>query len=51
MLLFTPPGFKNPVYNLGSNDSRIIDFSRPDERVQQMTKNLFEKVLENNIEP
>jgi hypothetical protein len=49
MLLSTPPGFKNPVYNIGINGSRTIDFSKPDERVQQMTKNLFEKVLENNV--
>jgi len=46
MLLSTPPGFRNPVYNLGSNGSRTMNFSKPDERVQQVTRNLFEKVLE-----
>jgi hypothetical protein len=45
MLLSSPPGFKNPVCNLGSDGYRVIDFSKGDERVRQMTKNLFAKVI------
>ncbi|MGH8018495.1 MAG: N,N-dimethylformamidase beta subunit family domain-containing protein, partial [Opitutaceae bacterium] len=36
MALAAPPGFQNPP---------DVDFSEPDPRVQQMTKNLFERVL------
>lgn len=46
MLLSAPPGFKNPVYNIGRNGYRVMNFSEPDQRVQQMTTNLFQKVLE-----
>ena len=45
MLLSAPPGFKNPVCNLGRDNHRVMDFSKGDERIQQMTKNLFAKVL------
>lgn len=36
MLLSTPPGCSNPP---------DIDFSKPDTRLQRMTKNLFDRVL------
>ena len=46
MLLSTPPGFKNPVCNLGRNGYRVLDFSKGDPRIEQMTRNLFTKALE-----
>jgi hypothetical protein len=49
MLLSTPPGFKNPVYNIGRNGHRVMNFSEPDQRVRQMTTNLFQKVLETKV--
>ena len=45
MLLAAPPGFKNPVYNLGSDGYRVLDFSKGDPRVERMTKNLFDRVI------
>jgi hypothetical protein len=45
MLLATPPGFKNPVCNQGAENYRVIDFSKGDKRVQQMTKNLLNRCL------
>jgi hypothetical protein len=45
MLLATPPGFKNPVCNQGADNYRVIDFSKGDKRVQQMTKNLLNRCL------
>jgi len=46
MLLSTPPGFKNPVCNLGHEGYRVLDFSKGDKRVEQITRNLFTKALE-----
>lgn len=46
MLLSTPPGFKNPVCNLGHEGYRVLDFSNGDKRVEQITRNLFSKALE-----
>ena len=48
MLLSAPPGFKNPVCNLGNDGYHVLDFSKGDERVQRITKNLFAKVLSSN---
>ncbi|HZH66641.1 MAG TPA: N,N-dimethylformamidase beta subunit family domain-containing protein [Flavisolibacter sp.] len=45
MLLATPPGFQNPVNNQGPANYKVIDFSKPDKRVQQMTKNLLARCL------
>jgi len=45
MLLSAPPGFQNPVDNQGVKNYRVIDFSKSDKRVQQMTKNLFNRCL------
>jgi hypothetical protein len=45
MLLSTPPGFQNPVNNQGPENYKVIDFSTPDKRVQQMTKNLLAHCL------
>jgi len=41
MPLSSPPGFQNPM-----NESLMIDFSKDDKIVQQMTRNLFKKVIE-----
>src|SRR5690606_3545534 len=42
--LSSPPGYQNPVCNLGRNGYRVIEYSEADrERVRRMTKNLFEK--------
>jgi hypothetical protein len=43
MLLSSPPGFKNPVCNLGRDGYRTLDFTNPDERVIQITRNLLNK--------
>jgi hypothetical protein len=48
MLLATPPGFQNPVNNQGPDNYKVIDFSKPDGRVQQMTKNLLAHCLATN---
>jgi hypothetical protein len=48
MPLAAPPGFKNPVYNLGRDGYRVLDFSKGDSRVQRMTKNLFDRVVTTN---
>jgi hypothetical protein len=45
MLLAKPPGFQNPVNNQGPANYKVIDFSKPDKRVQQMTKNLLARCL------
>jgi hypothetical protein len=50
MPLAAPPGFKNPVYNLGSDGYRVLDFSKGDSRVERITKNLFERVLTVNVD-
>lgn len=43
--LSTPPGYQQPVCNLGQNGYRVIEYSEQDrERVRRMTKNLFDKV-------
>jgi hypothetical protein len=46
MLLSSPPGFKNPVYNLGNDGKRVLDFTKPDARVVQITKNLLERAVQ-----
>jgi hypothetical protein len=46
MLLSSPPGFKNPVCNLGNDGKRVLDFTNPDARVVQITKNLLEKAVQ-----
>jgi hypothetical protein len=43
--LSTPPGFQNPVNNQGGKNYKVIDFSKSDARVQQMTKNLLSRCL------
>lgn len=48
MLLSAPPGFKNPVNNQGPENYKVIDFSKQDNRVQQMTKNLLARCLAGN---
>ena len=45
MLLSMPPGYQKPVCNQGEQGYRVMDFSKPDPRVQQMTKNLLEQWL------
>jgi hypothetical protein len=45
MLLSTPPGFQNPVNNQEPENYKVIDFTTPDKRVQQMTKNLLAHCL------
>ena len=43
--LSTPPGYQQPVCNLGRNGYRVIDYSETDrERVRTMTKNLVDRV-------
>lgn len=45
--LSTPPGYQQPVCNLGQNGYRVIDYSEQDrDRVRRITKNLFDKVRE-----
>lgn len=39
------PLAKTPAYHHPRKKNEIIDFSKPDPRVQQMTKNLFDKVV------
>ena len=46
MLLSSPPGFKNPVCNLGNDGKRVLDFTKPDARVVQITKNLLERAVQ-----
>ncbi|HMG90920.1 MAG TPA: N,N-dimethylformamidase beta subunit family domain-containing protein [Chryseolinea sp.] len=50
MPLAAPPGFKNPVYNLGSDGYRVLDFSKGDSRIERITKNLFDRVLSTDID-
>jgi hypothetical protein len=45
MLLAAPPGYQNPVNNQGPQNYKVIDFSKGDKRVQQMTKNLLSRCL------
>ncbi|HTE23774.1 N,N-dimethylformamidase beta subunit family domain-containing protein [Flavitalea sp.] len=45
MPLAKTPSYQNPVNNSGSLVYKEIDFAKGDERVRQMTKNLFKRVL------
>lgn len=47
--LSTPPGFITPVCNQGDELPSKIDFPANNAQVQQMTKNLFEFVLTNDV--
>jgi hypothetical protein len=38
-------GISKPVNNQGPDNYQVIDFSKPDKRVQQMTKNLLAHCL------
>lgn len=42
-----PPGAQNPVNNQMELGKRTIDFSKPNEKVQQITRNLLRKAIEN----
>ncbi len=44
MLLSTPPGFPYPQNPKGLFTERTIDFRKNDQRVQQMTKNIFDRI-------
>jgi hypothetical protein len=43
--LATPPGFQNPVNNQGDQGKTVIDFTRENSKVEQITKNLLERVV------
>jgi len=49
MLLSKPPGYKNPVCNLGRDGYRVLDFSKGDKRIEQITRNLFDKVVRGEV--
>lgn len=45
--LSSPPGYQNPVCNLGRNGYHAIEYAEQDrQRVQRMTKNLLERAKE-----
>lgn len=45
----SPPGKQNPVNNQSESGKRTLDFSKPNEKVQQMTKNLLSKALTKSV--